>query len=295
MIRLFAFLFIFGLYPLSAQSLSQLRQEVQQIVQNKNAVVGVYLLDKNGEPLVSINAEHHLPMQSVYKFHIALALLAEVDKGRFSLEQPIQITSKDLEGDTYSPIRDEFPNGTTLPLSKIISYTVSQSDNVGCDKMIALLGGADQVDSYFKNNGFSDIAIKHTEAVQQSAWHLQFDNWTTAKASSELLKRFYENKPPYLSESSYHFIWKTMRETSTGGNRLKGELPEGTVVAHKTGTSGRKEGVRAAINDMGIIFLPNGDPVYLTVFVSASTEDDDTNEKIIAEIAKATWDYFSND
>ena len=31
-----------------------------------------------------------------------------------------------------------------------------------------------------------------------------------------------------------------MIETSTGKNRIKGQLPEGTIVAHKTGSSGYK-------------------------------------------------------
>lgn len=39
-----------------------------------------------------------------------------------------------------------------------------------------------------------------------------------------------------------------MKETKTGANRLKGQLPQGTVVAHKTGTSGTNKttGVTAA-------------------------------------------------
>ena len=85
-----------------------------------------------------------------------------------------------------------------------------------------------------------------------------------------------------------------MKETSTGTNRIKGQLPENTVVAHKTGTSGtNKEGLTAAVNDIGIVFLPDGQHFYISVFVTNSTENADTNEKIIADISKAAWDYFT--
>src|SRR5947209_14455556 len=109
-----------------------LQREIQQIIAGKRATVGVSIADANGRKLVSINGEKHLPMQSVFKFHIAAVVLSEVDKGKLSLDQNIEITKKELIPGLYSPIHDAYPNGVTLPISKILEYTVSQSDNVGC-------------------------------------------------------------------------------------------------------------------------------------------------------------------
>ena len=82
-------------------------------------------------------------------------------------------------------------------------------------------------------------------------------------------------------------------ETKTGPYRIKGQLPPGTPVAHKTGTSDtNKEGVAAAVNDVGIITLPDGKHVAIAVFVANSREDSATNEKIIADISRAVWDDF---
>ena len=85
-----------------------------------------------------------------------------------------------------------------------------------------------------------------------------------------------------------------MKGTKTGKNRLRGQLPQGTVVAHKTGWSGRHKetGITAAVNNVGIVFLPNGKYFTISVFVTDSKEDFETNEKIVADIAKAAWDYF---
>ncbi len=86
-----------------------------------------------------------------------------------------------------------------------------------------------------------------------------------------------------------------MTATSTGVNRIKGRLPAGTPVAHKTGTSDTNaEGVTAAINDIGIVTLPNGEHVAISVFVANSKESNATNEKIIADIAKLVWDHFAS-
>jgi beta-lactamase class A/beta-lactamase class A VEB len=287
-------LFLFITNPASAQTTDALLQKIQQIVSTKNAVVGVAIMGNNGNDSLSIHGDRHFPMQSVFKFHIAIAMLAEIDKGKFSLNQKIKIEQKDLLPDLYSPIREKYPTGATLAISEILAYTVSESDNVGCDVLLRLIGGPQVVEDYFVKNNFKDISIKINEEVMQNNWDLQFENWTTPRAANEVLASFYYNNKKLLSAKSHDFIWKLMKQTTTGKDRLKGQLPNGTVVAHKTGWSGtNKEGLTAAVNDIGIVFLPNGKHFFISVFVTNSKEDAKTNEKIIADIAKAAWDYFT--
>ena len=277
-----------------AQTTNALRHKIQQIVSTKNATVGVSIIGNDGKDTISLNGEKHYPMQSVFKFHIALAVLSQIDKGKFSLDQKIEIQKKDLIPNLYSPLREDYPNGATLPIIKILEYTVSLSDNVGCEVLLRLIGGPKIVEDYFVKNHIKDVSIKVNEEQQQADWDLQFKNWTTPKAANETLAKFYNNKKKLLSQKSYDFIWKTMRETETGVNRLKGQLPKGTIVAHKTGSSGaNKDGLTAAVNDIGIIFMPNGKYFFISIFVTDSKENADTNEKIIADIAKETWNYFT--
>lgn len=292
-LHLTTLLFLFISCQTSAQTVNSLRQKIEQIVSTKNAIVGVAIIGDNGKDTLTINGDRHFPLQSVFKFHIALAVLSQIDQGNFSLNQKIKIEKKDLIPNLYSPIRDKYPNGTILPISKILEYTVSQSDNVGCDLLLKLIGGPEVVEEYFIKNNIKDVSIKINEEVQQANWDLQFENWTTPKAANEVLSKFYYNKTKLLSKKSYDFIWKTMKGTKTGKARLKGQLPKNAIVAHKTGTSGaNKEGLTEAVNDIGVVFLPNGQHYFISVFVTKSTENNETNEKIISDISKVTWDYF---
>src|SRR2546422_9065038 len=93
-----------------------------------------------------------------------------------------------------------------------------------------------------------------------------------------------------LSESSQALLLKYLTESTLGQKRLKGLLPAGTVIAHKTGTSGTQKGITAATNDIGIITMPNGNHLAIAVFVSDSAVDEATRENVIAKIAKAAWD-----
>lgn len=273
-----------------------LRGKIQRIVADKDAVVGVSIIGNNGNDTLSFYGDQHFPMQSVFKFHIALAVLSEVDKGNLSLDQEIKIGKDELlPEDFWSPLRDENPNGGNFTIKRLIQYSVSHSDNTACDVLIRLIGSPKSVEKYIRTSGIDEIQITFNEKDMQAKWENMFQNWTTPKAASETLKLFYENKNNLLSKSSYDFFWKTNKETTTGENRIKGKLPEGTIVAHKTGWSGTNDetGITAAVNNIGIVFLPNGKYFIISVFVSESKEDFETNEQIIADIAKVTYDFYA--
>jgi beta-lactamase class A len=265
----------------------------QQILNDRNATVGISIYDFKTKKTYGINQTEHFPMQSVFKFHIALAVLDLVDKGKLSLSEKVYISKERMEADWYSPLRDKYPNGNVkLTIAEILKPTVSESDNVGCEVLLDLIGGPKTVDYYLKKIGMEDVQVKHNETIMQASWEPQFENYSSPNSAVELLKALHNGK--ILSPKSRAYVQKMLLETSTGPNRLKGLLPKGTVLAHKTGTSGtnKQTGEMAAVNDIGIITLPNGNQFAIAVFVSKSKEKIENNEKIIAEIAKVTYDYL---
>lgn len=288
------FLFLIVLTKGYSQEIEALRQKIDSIANSKNAIVGVAINGIKANDTLSINGQRHYPMQSVFKFPIALSILSEVDKGNLSLDQKIDIKKSQLLPGLWSPIREKYPEGTTLTIAEIIEYTVALSDNVGCDVLLKLLGGPQAVENYFSNLGFKDFAVKINEETMQNNWDLQFLNWTIPIEANKILSTFYENQNGLLSKESYDFIWDIMKGTKTGKKRLRGQLPEETIVAHKTGWSGKNKetGITAAINNIGIVFMPNGKYFIISIFVTESKEEIETNEKIISDISKATWDYF---
>jgi beta-lactamase class A/heat shock protein HslJ len=269
-----------------------LKNKIEQIIKTKDATVGVSIRGIENDDSLSINGDTHFPMQSVFKFHIALAVLDQVDKENLSLEQEILISKDELLPDTWSPIRDKYPDGNIkLTLAEILKYTVAISDNNGCDILLKIIGGPEKVEKYIHKIGIQDIAISFNEEEMHKDWNAQFSNWTTPKAATDLLIAFYTKN--ILSKSSFDFLLKTMTGTSTGKNKIRGQLPLETIVAHKTGSSGKNtEGITAADNDIGIVTLPDGKHFAISVFVTNSKENDETNEKIISDISKLTWDYF---
>jgi len=269
-----------------------LRNDIENFLKTKKANVGVAIMDLDNGDTLTVGNEIHYPMQSTYKFHLALAILDKVDKVLLSLDQKILLTRKELKENTWSPMRDKYPKGNVeLTISEILKFTISQSDNNGCDILFKLIGGTKIVNDYIHSLGIKDVAIAATEVEMDRAWKIQFKNWTYPLTTVQLFDVFFNKK--ILSKSSFNFLWTALVNTTTGPDRLKGLLPKGAVVAHKTGSSGFDDlKGTAAFNDIGIIELPNGKHIAIAVYITKSFEEDDVNAKIIATIAKLTWDYY---
>jgi beta-lactamase class A len=273
---------------------TELKQKLDEIILAANGEIGVAIMEMgSGEQYFSRETQK-FPMQSVFKFPLAMAVLDLVDKGNLALDQKIHISKADLHPKTWSPVREKYPEGNIdLTIAELISYTVSHSDNNTCDILFRLVGGPAKVDKYIKNLGVNDIAIVATELEMSKHWDVQFTNWCRPPAMLQFLEVFYKGKT--LSKSSSAFLWKVMTETSTGPKQIKGLLPKDVSVAHKTGSSGTNEkGITAATNDVGIIKLANGKHLAVVLFVGNSPDSKDARDDLMARISRTAYDYYSS-
>lgn len=273
--------------------MKDLKNKIHEIISAKNATVGVSLKGIEDQDTLSINGNKKTPLMSVFKFHIALAVLNQVDKGKLKLDQKFFIKKEELLPDTWSPIRDQYPKGNmNLTLDQLLRYTVSHSDNNGCDILLNIIGGTAAVQKFINRQGIKDFTIQVNEQ-QMSSFDKFYLNTTTPLATKELLEKFYNGK--VLKKETTTYLYQIMVETSRGLNWMKAGLPEGTELAHRTGISDRNEdNVRAAMNDIGIVKLPDGKHYILSVYLKNINEEMADTEKIIADISRTVWEYYVN-
>src|SRR4028119_1390217 len=278
-----------GITISNADRTNELRDRIAQISQAARGRVGVKATVLETGESVALNGDQQFPMQSVYKFPIAMAVLAQVDRGKLKLDQKIRVEASDvLQG---SRILNEKSQGMEFSLAELLKYMVSESDNTASDVLLKLLGEPRIVTEYLRGLGVNNIVVANTEKELGQDTAVKYRNYATPDAAVVLLRAFHEGKG--LSKSSQALLLQLMTETTTGPKRIKGLLPDGTVVAHKTGTSSTVNGVTAATNDVGLVTLPNGRHMAIAVFVSDSGANDAVREEVIAKVAKAAWDEWS--
>lgn len=267
----------------------ELRDRMEQITRTAQGRVGVTATVLETGQSVTLNGEQRFPMQSVYKLPIAMAVLAQVDQGKIKPDRKIRIEASDVV--PASVVLDQKTQGKEFSVAELLKYMVSDSDNTASDILLRLAGGSNIVTEHLRDLGINDIIVANTEKELGQDTAVQYRNYATPDATVVLLRALHEGKG--LSESSQALLLRLMTETPTGLKRIKGLLPDGTVVAHKTGTSSTVNGVTAATNDVGLVTLPNGHHLAIAVFVSDAKVDVATREAAIAKLSRAVWDEWS--
>jgi N-acyl-D-amino-acid deacylase len=307
--------------PADDAALEALARELERLSMPSGGVVGLSARHLETGRSVSLRGGERFPMASTFKVPVAVELLRRVDAGELSLEEMVALEPRHLHpgSGTLTTLFDE--PGVSLSIRNLLELMLLISDNSATDLLLERAGGGPAVTARLKALGIEGIDVSRStlrliadwagvdvlppesewrsgvwrsvlggvpEARRKSA-AAAFDadprDTATPDAMVELLARI-ARKSLHTPETA-ELLLDIMRRCQTGENRLKGVLPEGAIVAHKTGTIG------AATNDVGIVTLPQGaGRVAIAVFVKSSTKPVADRERVIAQLSRAVHDFF---
>jgi beta-lactamase class A len=289
--RIIASLFLALLFHTSEANpeKDELQVLLEQIVSTTNSEIGISVIEPGTNNIIAINGDVLYPMLSTFKFPIALAVLHKVENGQLSLQQEILVTQAELLENTWSPFKEKFPEGNTaISLEEALMWMIVYSDNNMTDILIKLAGGEEYIEGFIANK---HIRIQNNEVAIHKDWDSQFVNKATPNAYAKLLKAFAERQ--ILNNDNTELLYQAMVKSKTGTKRLKGKLPD-IIIAQRAGTSFTNEkGITGAINNVGIIELPDHRKIYISVFIRNTSDGFDKGEEMIADIGKVVYDYYS--
>ncbi len=280
---------ILTVFSSSAIAQTPLQNEIRKIAATADGKVSVSCSLPGSSLNCDLEPHSHPPMQSVFKLPLAVCALHQIEQGKFSLDQPIRFLPSDrFFPKTFSPLQDKYPDANVdVPLRELLRLAVSFSDNVAADIVLRLVGGPAVVDAYIKSLGVEGFHLEDGEHGLHRDPAAQYRNWFEPAGAVKFLRKLSDDSP--LSPEHTELLLTWMKDSPTGPNRIKGALPTGTIVLHKTGSSGSQAGKTPATNDIGLIVLPDGRRLALAVFVTDSSADPATIESVIARIAAAVY------
>jgi beta-lactamase class A len=292
---------LLAIAPATAFSQTLLQARVAAIAKDAHGTVSVACLLPGTTLNCDLNPHNHSPMQSMFKYPLALTVLHLADTGKLFPDQrpgePVNVTldrmvrflPEDRIPNAYSPLQDRYPNANVdVPLRELIQLAAGQSDNGAEETLLRIIGGPAIVQSYVRSLGITAFQLIDSEHDLDRHESLQYRDWIEPAAAVQLLQRLVQNPP--ISPAANAFLVQTLTASVTGPNRLRAGLPPSTPLAHKTGSSGTHGGITAATNDMGLITLPDGRKLAVAVLVTDSRANEATREGVIARIARAAYD-----
>lgn len=271
-----------------------LRERIAALAGTVDADTGVAVIFPDGDTLTFTGGDRKgYPMLSVFKFHQAFAVCDSLRRAGTSLDRKIKVTREQLHKDTWSPLRDKYPDGGSFTYRELLEYTLVQSDNNACDILFAALSGPSGTESYIRSLGFTDVSIGCTEDMMHRDLQNCYRNSTTPLSAARLMEWFYGMRS---SDSYFSFLWETMSGCATGQARIPAYISgKAAAIAHKTGTGDTlPDGRIIGVNDIGIVELPDGRHFAIAVFVSDAAATLRECEELIARITEAVYSYAGN-
>ena len=251
-----------------------------------------------------------------------MQLLTRVDQGAVSLDKTVTLRPSDLRPGSGRLVKLFDESQPDWSLRNLLELMLIDSDNSATDVLWKEAGGGEAVMARLASLGIRGMSVDRPTALilaaalgieqlpSEAEWTLarfrelaravsrtkrnaavaaffkdQRDT-ATPEAMVDLLVKIWRQEALGLGQSA--LLLDIMYRCATGKGRLRGMLPPAAKVAHKTGSLSI-----GVTNDVGIIPLPDGaGHIVIAVLVKESTSNLSTQERAIAEIARAAYDYF---
>jgi len=269
---------------------SPFQQTVARIADGSAGRIGVYAVDLASGAEVSVLGNQRFPMASTSKIAIAATFMEGVEKGRWSLssEFPLMVP---VASARFSGSKAPVKPGQYFKAADLIEMMITRSSNPATDALLAVVGGPSAVNNWASRNGMAEFNITRDIATLvrddgevNPANTIDIRDSATPQTMVKLLAGLHQGK--FLSDSSRRVILGAMSRCKTGTKRIKGMLPEGAQVAHKTGT------LSNTASDIGIIRTPDGRSIAVAIYVTGQGSKPARDAKI-ASIARALYDGYS--
>lgn len=223
---------------------------------------------------------------STFKAFLAAATFLRVQAGEERLDRMIPITAADMTH--HAPVTEPAVGGS-LSVEALMKGTVEISDNPAANLLLRAMGGLEPMRAFYRSLGDDSTTVDRFEPEMN---RLDGDKDTiTPLASASNLDRLLVDGNTPLSEAHKALLLRWMVDSPTGVDRIKGGVPAGWTVAHKTGTGGY-----GPTNDIGVLYPSTGSPVTVAAYYHATREAPGArNEAVIAAATRMALKALNRD
>ena len=249
------------------KSPEDLRKKIQESVNNRWRNYSVYVKDLGSGFSMGINETVIFTAASVNKVPIIAALYYYAGKGEIDLDERVTIQARDIQDFGTGSIRYD-PPGSVYSLKTLAKLAIEQSDNTAAYVLGNYTVGLDKVQTLMNEWG-----LAQTDMI---------NNKTSNHDMNVLFEKIYKGEVTNAASSQEMLAF--FKDTDFE-DRLPALLPEQAIVYHKIGNE------IAVMHDAGIV--TDGKVTYYIGVFSNDITNEEEAKKIIAEISKLVYEYFT--
>ena len=305
--------------PVRAQPSADLLNAVQALGARFKGEVGISVRDIDEGWAVAWEGDSPRPQQSVSKFWVAISVMDAVDRGNFSLGDPVTVTKSDLTV-FHQPIRTLVgPGGYRTTIGELLRGAMTRSDNTCNDVLLWRVGGPAAINRMLGEKQIAGVKFGPGERQLQARtagleWRpewaggwgfLQARAAMTYEARDKALRRYLAApldgasangvtlglsllaQGKLLSARSTAALLTLMRSSKTGPLRLKSGLRPGWTLAHKTGTGQDLGTLSTGYNDVGLLVAPDRHRYAVAVMIASTRQPIPVRMRLMGDVTRA--------
>lgn len=261
---------------LLAASKGDLQTTLSALEKKCGGRLGCAILLPSGQRIGN-RADERFPMCSTFKFLAASLVLERVDQGKEHLDRAVSFSKSDLV--TYSPETEKHAGGS-MTVAELCKAALTLSDNTAANLLLASFGGPPALTAFARSIGDPLTRLDRTETTLNEAIPGDPRDTTTPNAMLANLQRIFFGN--VLKPASRQQLTEWMLANTTGLAKFRAGLPKDWKVADKTGA-----GEHSTNNEIGVLWSPQGKPVFITSYITQATVPTDEMNAIHADIARA--------
>ena len=223
--------------------------------------------------------EEVFPAASVIKTHLLAVLHRKAERGEAALQETLVLREEDKVGGS-GRLQNEGAGGD-YTIQRLAHLMIVISDNTATNMLMRYLGGIDAINAELEAMGFEQCRFGRY-MMDFEAQERGVDNFISAPETAELYVMIERGTATTRPEGSRAVLDVLLAQELQ--DRMPVLLPEGTLVAHKTGS------LSAVCHDSGIIYAPSG-PIALAV-LTKGIEEQAVAEDAIRRIARLVYDEW---
>lgn len=249
--------------PPEKEGLENLKSQIEELVSRLGGEWGVYIKNLETNEYMMIN-EHEMYSASLIKLFIMAAVYNEIEAGTITKDEHI---------------------------SELLETMITESSNDAANELCEILGNGDMLAGFDLENVHTrsidcTYTIQNTDLQDNranSTIEYRGRNYTSPRDCGHLLELIYNGELCGPENSAEMLEYLKNQQTRYKIPQL---LPEGTVIANKTG---EMTGVE---NDAAIIYSPNCD--YIICIMSNDAYDNSEAISGVQDISQLVYNYFNS-
>ncbi len=221
-----------------------------------------------------VNASMSLPAASTIKIPVMVEVFRQMETGAIDLGTTVHLENRDRDWG-WGDMADA-PSGTERSVKQLLWLMITRSDNTATNELIRLVGRR------HINLTMASLGLTHTRLGDDIRSQTNAIRYALRTSPHDMIRLLDAIARDRLIDAWSSKEMLAILEGQTHNGLLPVPLPQGTRIAHKTGS------LHDTLNDVGIVYQ-DGEP-YVIAVMTTQLPDLDLGRAFIHKISRIAYD-----